>query len=142
MARIKLDVYYDGRCPFCVASRDRLIRVDTANRLNFIDFNQAGALDGVPDRFDSAALATQMHVRMPNGTWRVGYYACAAIVGVLPGLGVVGRLMLLPPVAEIGRRLYQIFAARRYAVSKILGLPAPCDSETACQIPSVAGASH
>lgn len=134
MAEVAVTVYYDAACPFCVASMERVKRLDRAGRIEFVDLNTPEALAAAAPRFDAAALAEQMHVRMPNGTWRIGYEGWAHMMGALPGFAALAWLMKLPPVAQIGRPLYRWFAQRRYLVSKLLGLPAPCGTGAACPI--------
>jgi len=131
-----LIVYYDGACPFCTESMHRIKRLDTDGRLHFVDLNLPQAAADAAPRFTPKDLADEMHLQLPDGTWRIGFYAWAAIISVLPRLAWVSNIMLLPPIAEIGRSAYRLFASRRYLVSKLLGMPAPCDATGACKIPA------
>jgi len=47
-----LTLYFDGRCPFCVASMGRLRGWNTAGQLALVDITAAG--------FDPASLGTSM----------------------------------------------------------------------------------
>ena len=135
MAEVKIDVYYDGACPFCLASMQRTARMDADSRIHFIDLNQPEAVDAAAGRFTAKDLIDEMHAHLPDGTWRVGYYAWAAIVGQLPGLRGLSKLLLFAPIAGVGRRLYRWFANHRYLASKLLGMPMPCSSSAVCKVP-------
>ena len=125
---------------------ERIVRFDRSEAIEFLDFRDPSAYELARGRFTQDDLTREMHALLPDGTWRIGYYAWAEIVGRLPGtefrwpfLAVPGAscvraIMLLPPVAEAGRRLYRLLAEHRYCLSKLLGLPAPCGSAGPCTI--------
>jgi len=134
----KVEVYFDGQCGFCQAMSARLTKLDRHHRLVMRDYNDPDIAKTAAPRFTPADLAREMHVRLPDGTWRIGFAGWAAILRVLPGTSWLGAVLQFPPVAEIGRGLYRWFAPRRRVFSRILGLPAPCGSDGACRIPQAA----
>ncbi len=131
----KVEVFYDGHCPFCVASRDRIAALDAEHRLVFCDMNIASSLAIASPRFPADALAEQMHVLMPNGTWRVGYFAWVEIVRELPMGRVLASVLQFPPIAEVGHAAYKLIAANRHFMSRLLNLPPPCNSK-GCALPA------
>ena len=132
----EIEVYFDGQCGFCRAMAARLSALDRKNRLIFRDYNDPAVAEQALPRFVPADLAREMHVRLPDGTWRIGFAAWAAILAALPRTYALGRLMQFPPVSEVGRLLYRWFAPRRRWFSKLLGLPAPCGPDGSCRINS------
>ncbi|HEY3331478.1 MAG TPA: DUF393 domain-containing protein [Capsulimonadaceae bacterium] len=132
MAR-KLEVYYDGSCGFCLIARDRFGDLDRFHRILFRDLNDIGTQAELSVRFGRSVLESQMHAKMPNGSWRVGYFAVAEIVRQLPYGSLVARVMLFPPLAELGNAVYRWFASNRREIADLLGMPPPCN-EGACLI--------
>lgn len=130
----EVEVYFDGQCGFCRAMAARLAALDRNNRLVLCDYNDPGAAASAMPRFTPADLAREMHVRLPDTTWRIGFAAWAAILAALPRTRLLGRLMQFPLAAAVGRPLYRWFARRRLQISKLLGLPAPCEPGGACRI--------
>lgn len=138
MAEVALDIYYDAACPFCVESMRRVKKLDRGARLNFIDLGAPEARAAAAPRFDASDLAAEIHIRLPDGAWRIGYEAWAAILAALPRMRLIAAIMMLPPIAEIGRRVYRWFAPRRYLISRLLRMPAPCMAGTVCPVPQKA----
>ena len=122
-----LTLYYDGRCPFCVASMRGLSDGDAAGRLAFVDIAQPG-FDPAPLGVDMAALNRELHGVTGDGRLLVGIDTMLAAYP-LAGRGWTVwplRIRLLRPLLST---LYRWFARHRYAISRRLGycLPAGCD---------------
>lgn len=125
-----LTLYFDGLCPFCVASMRRLQSWDTAGRLAFVDIADAG-FDPSPLGVDMAALNREVHGRTREGKVVAGIDTMLAAY-TLAGRGWLVwplRIRLLRPALAAA---YRCFARHRYAISKRLGLraPAACDGGT------------
>lgn len=125
-----LTLYFDGSCPFCVASMRRLQSWDTAGRLAFVDIAQAG-FDPSPLGVDMAALNREVHGRTPEGK------VVAGIDTMLAAYTLAGRGWLVWPLRVRLLRpalsgAYRWFARHRHAISKRLGLrlPPACDGGT------------
>ena len=129
-------VYWDGECPFCSALADRLRSWDTARLLHLVDYHDSSVAEGALPRFSLADLDTEMHARLPDGTWRIGYFAWAAVLKQLPTWRFIGRIMEMAIFADIGPKFYRWVAGRRLQISKILGLPEPCTRDSACRLPA------
>jgi len=130
MATIKnTRVFMDGSCPFCRAARARIEPFDTHHEVEFIDYQNAARAAEVP--FPREALDAEMHVQLPDGSWRIGFFGWAAILRRLPAWRWLGWLMIAPPFRRLGPPVYRWIARHRYSLP---GIPQPC-SEHACGLP-------
>jgi predicted DCC family thiol-disulfide oxidoreductase YuxK len=129
-------VFWDGQCPFCAAVATRMLRFDTEHALRLVDYHDAGIAATAWPRFTAADLDREMHAYLPDGTWRIGYFAWAVVLKRLPKWRLLGRIMELPVFADAGPKAYRWFANRRLLVSKLLGLPAPCPTDGSCRLPA------
>ena len=130
----EITVYWDGQCPFCSAMKERLAAFDTRRTLLFVDLNDPEIAATAAARFTRSELVDEMRVRMPDGTWRTGYFAWAAALRALPALAWFGTLMQLWVFADIGPKVYRWVANHRYLISQALRLPSPCNPNDACRI--------
>ena len=129
-----ITVYIDGQCPMCVASALRFRRRDSANAVRFVNSHDPQWTERARTRFPAGELHDAMRVEMPDGTWRSGWFAWAAILTALPALRGVGRLMRLPVFYAVGPAFYKGVAARRQTISRLLRLPPPCDADGVCRL--------
>lgn len=123
----ELTLYYDGRCPFCVASMRRLHDWDRSRHLAFVDMAQAG-FDPSPLGADMAALNRELHGMTREGKVLVGI-DCMLAACTLAGRGWMVwplRVRVLRPMLA---RAYRWFARHRYAISRRLGLRLPSRCE-------------
>lgn len=123
----ELTLYYDGRCPFCVAGMRRLHGWDRAGKLAFTDM-AADGFDPSPLGVDLAALDRELHGRTQDGR------VLAGIDCMLAAYTLAGRAWMVWPLRikslrPILARAYRWFARHRYAISRRLGLrlPPACD---------------
>jgi predicted DCC family thiol-disulfide oxidoreductase YuxK len=130
-----ITVYWDGQCPFCAALAERLRQYDTEQALRLVDYHDASVAATALPRFSVADLDREMHASLSDGTWRIGYFAWAAVLIRLPRWRLLGHIMEAAIFADIGPKLYRWVAARRLTLSRLLGLPAPCTHASACRLP-------
>ncbi len=106
-------MFYDGGCPLCRREVAHYQRLDTAQRIRWIN------IDSEPEVLDTFRIAHpeamgRLHVLTPDGKIVTGAQAFATVWAALPyyrGLGyLVKRLRLLKPLD----RLYALFARWRY----------------------------
>ena len=83
-----LMVYTDGRCPFCQWSRQKVERYDSDAAVEFRDYNQPAAARETP--YTDQELATEMHVRSPDGKCWGGFAAWIEFLRALPGWRLLG----------------------------------------------------
>lgn len=138
-----LTLYYDGRCPFCVAAMRRLHGWDRADRLAFVDMARPG-FDPGPLGAGMDALNRELHGRLDSGRVLVGI-DCMLAAYTLAGRGWLVwplRVRLLRPALSSA---YRWFARHRYAISRRLGLrlPASCE-DGVCSVgnPFMKGEAH
>ncbi|UXU92154.1 thiol-disulfide oxidoreductase DCC family protein [Burkholderia sp. S-53] len=129
----ELVLYFDGRCPLCVAQMRRLAAWNTRHRLAFVDIAAPG-FDPAPLAVDLPALNRELHARLPDGRMLTG------VDSILAAYTLVGRRWLVwplrvPAVRDAFAPLYRRFARNRHAVSRWLGYHAEahCDGQ-ACGI--------
>ena len=127
-------VYIDGECPMCVAGANRLQRFDRRRRVRFVNAHDPQWAGRVGERFTQSEVRGEMRAEMPDGTWRTGYFAWAAILSELSTLRPLGLLMRFPLLYGVGPTVYKWVAAHRLEISKALRLPPPCDENGVCRL--------
>ena len=130
----RLLVFIDGQCPMCVAGAQKLQQFDRNDAIRVVDLHDPKWADHASERFTSADLFDLMRVQLPDGTWRSGYFAWGAVFEQIPALRAFGLLMRFPLLYGLGPAIYRWIADRRKIVSRLLGLPAPCDGSGTCII--------
>ncbi|WP_175884486.1 DUF393 domain-containing protein [Burkholderia sp. BCC0044] len=129
----ELVLYFDGRCPLCVAEIRRLGERDARHRLAFVDIAEPG-FDPAPLGVDLPALNRELHARLPDGRMLTG------IDGIVAAHALVGRrgfawLLRVPAMRAVFAPLYRRLARNRYAVSRWLGYRAQaCCEGDVCSI--------
>ncbi|TDA43037.1 thiol-disulfide oxidoreductase DCC family protein [Burkholderia pyrrocinia] len=129
----ELVLYFDGRCPLCVAEIRRLAAWNTRHRLAFVDIAEPG-FDPAPLGVDLPALNRELHARLPDGRMLTG------MDSILAAYTLVGRRWLVWPLRVPAMRdafapLYRRIARNRHAVSSWLGYHAEAHCEgPACRI--------
>ena len=125
----KLRIYTDGSCGFCLWSRNLVEPHDRDHRLDFRDFNRPEIAAETP--FPASELTRRMHVQLPDGTWRGGFWGWIAIFDVLPRFRWLGSVLRWPPFRWLGPGIYDLLARNRYRIPqfllRLLGAPQPCD---------------
>ena len=131
----KITVFDDGNCPFCQWAQAWVERRDRDHRLQFLDFNRPEVAAEAPCA--PAELGRRMHVRTPEGDWRIGYFGWIAVLSALPRWRWLAAGMRVPPFRWLGPAVYQFVADHRYRFPQFLlrwlGAPPPCD--VACTLP-------
>lgn len=116
-----LEVWYDGQCPLCRASRDWCAARDPDGRLEFRDLRSATEVE-LP--VSPAAVKASMWVRGADGTLAGGFAGWRRILAELPGWRWLARVSGAPPLRWLGPPAYRVIArARRFLPG--YGHPAP-----------------
>jgi predicted DCC family thiol-disulfide oxidoreductase YuxK len=108
-----LEVWMDGSCRVCRASRAWVEARASGHEARFLDFRTV-ADDQLPVRRDE--LERSMWVRTPDGRLLRGFAAWRTIVARLPRWGWLARLTARPPLSWVGERLYRFIARWRHVV--------------------------
>ncbi|QNM96440.1 thiol-disulfide oxidoreductase DCC family protein [Chitinimonas koreensis] len=114
-----LTLFYDSRCPLCVAEMRRLAGRDRAGRLAFRDMHGEG-FDAAAYGTTLAAMDAELHGVDASGRLLVGIDCIAA------AYRAVGRGWLVWPLTvgwskPLWRRAYRWFARNRYRASRWFG---------------------
>jgi predicted DCC family thiol-disulfide oxidoreductase YuxK len=129
-----ITVYIDGECPLCVAGALRLRKLDRRNSIAFRNARDPEEAAHLPPRLSGETALRSMAAQMPDGTWRVGYFAWAAILSRIAITRPLGLAMSLPFFYGIGPAAYRWVADHRFILSRIFRLPPPCDENGTCRI--------
>jgi predicted DCC family thiol-disulfide oxidoreductase YuxK len=121
-------VLYDGECPFCVSSVQRLRRLDWLGKLEFGDARDGAILDRHPG-IDAEVALRRLHLVPPGGAILEGFYAFRWLSRRLPALWLIWPFLWIPGVAPVGVRIYDLVARNRFAFGACDG--DACDRTTA-----------
>lgn len=113
-----LIILYDNHCKLCRRTISILAAFDWLGRLQPVSAFERERLANLGlEHLDDADLMTDMHsaVRQSDDAWNIakGYAAYQHIAWRVPLLWPMAPLMLLPPVAAIGRSIYRRVADSR-----------------------------
>ncbi len=117
------EVFYDGACGLCTASRDWAKRRDVQGLLVFRDAGGPGATDGLP--VDLQRRRREMLVRLPDGQLVGGFAGWLAVLRVLPRWHAIAGVLALPPLRWLGPPLYRLVARHRHRF-RSTGRPPAC----------------
>ena len=127
-----LTLYYDGKCPFCVAGMTRLHGWDKAGRLAFVDIAIPG-FDPAHLGADLAALNRELYGLRADGRVLVGV---DSILAAYTLAGQAWRVwpLRIKPLRPVLASAYRLFARHRYRVSRLLGIKkTPACIDGVCQ---------
>jgi predicted DCC family thiol-disulfide oxidoreductase YuxK len=109
--REPIEVFYDGECRLCAASRSWAESRDSECRLAFKDLNDPAATASLP--VPAERLREEMWVRLPEGTLESGFAAWLAVLRALPRWRLVARVLGVPPLRWLGPPVYRLVARHR-----------------------------
>jgi predicted DCC family thiol-disulfide oxidoreductase YuxK len=105
-----LEVWYDGQCPVCRASRDWCAARDPGGRLEFRDIRAASEFELPVSR---AAAEASMWVRGDDGALAEGFAGWRRILAELPGWRWIAWVSGAPPLRWLGPPIYRMVARAR-----------------------------
>jgi len=106
-----IEVFYDGGCRLCVASRRWAEARDPGHRLEFCDLTAPAPQTDQP--LDREEPVTEMIVRREDGGLLRGFDAWLAVLGVLPRWRWLARVLASPPLRWLGPPVYRFVARHR-----------------------------
>ena len=115
MAEVKnqpwIEVFYDGGCPLC---RREMAFIRGRDRRGTIRFTDIDAPDFRAESYgtDRDSLMSQLHARLPDGTWLRGVEVFRRLYASI-GFGPIVWLTRLPILAQLLDFLYLRFARNR-----------------------------
>ena len=99
-----LRVIYDGECEFCKSSLLAVRFLDVFRQITFVDSHDDAAREAAGVLFENAEQAA-IAVN-PAGKQFAGYDAFRAIAWQLPATVLIAPLLYIPPIPQLGRRVY------------------------------------
>ncbi len=114
-ARIQkpLVVLFDGRCGLCQKSIFTLSMLNWLHRLDFANFHDPMKKKSHASHIHLDALNTEIHVKMPDGTHRKGFFAFRALTWHVPVLWPFAPFLYLPGASLVGKATYIWVAEHR-----------------------------
>lgn len=114
-----LTIYFDGRCPLCLAEIHVLRARNRSGLLHFVDVTAQDYRESVHGLSCDAALAS-IHGRLGDGTLLHGP-AVFAEAYRRAGLPRMAWLLSRPRLQPLLGFIYRGFASRRHAISRLAG---------------------
>ena len=109
----KYFVFYDAQCALCARSRRAVERMRPTSELEFVDVQDAAAMERFP-MVDRAAAMGQMFILDPAGHLAGGYDGFLSLVPALRLLRPLRHVLRFLPVRAAGRVAYRWVARNRY----------------------------
>lgn len=105
-----LEVWYDGQCPLCRASRDWCATRDPEGRLEFRDVRAVAEAELPVSRADAES---SMWVRDADGALAAGFAGWRRILAELPRWRWLARVSGTAPLRWLGPPVYRFVARAR-----------------------------
>lgn len=117
MAEGRLEVIFDGHCPLCIRSMTILSYFDWLDRLSYTDLETRapGLVKGHPE-ISLGDCRREIHLALPDGSVRKGFFAFREIIRNLPPLWPLLLAFYFPSASIIGPRVYSAIARRRIRI--------------------------
>lgn len=110
----ELEVFFDGQCPLCIRSITALRYFDWFDRLAFAELEtRCSRLAESHAEISREACRREIHLLLPDGSVRKGFFAFREILWRLPPLWHLLIAFYLPLASTIGPRLYRLVASTR-----------------------------
>ena len=132
MSNIELTIFYDGRCPLCVAEMDRLLELDANHCIRTVDLQDEGLLQLYPD-LDKARAMTILQGQLANGDFIEGLDVTHKAWSLV-GKGYLTFMTRLPVLKWLFDSLYLVFAKNRYQISGWLTGQRFTSGQEACSV--------
>lgn len=117
--KAKPEIFYDGLCPVCIRSMTVLCYFDWWQKLNYSDLEERWQyLAQLHPEVSLQDCQEQMHLLLPNGAIRKGFFAFREILRYVPPLWFLLPVMYLPGAATVGQKIYKFVASRRKRFQK------------------------
>ena len=115
-----LTLYFDGRCPLCMAEMRNLMVRNTAGHLAFVDASAEGFEP--PPGVSLEAMMQRLHAQAADGRWLQGVAVFAAMYEAV-GLSWVARALNWRWARPLADACYPWVARHRYLIPRALVAP-------------------
>lgn len=109
----KITVLFDAKCRLCRRSVRYLKKLDWLSRLEYVNFHHVDVQTHIAPELTYDQLDKSMHIKLPNGSFKNGFYAFRTMMWHLPLMILFTPLLYLPGVPTLGNKLYAYVANRR-----------------------------
>lgn len=117
----RYSVLYDGSCGICKRTMAVFRGIDLARRVEILDvLADWPKISSRYPHLDQMECLTNMHVISPDGKVTVGYDGYRSVSRVMPLFWPLIPLLYIPPVPQIGRRVYAWVARSRFSAGCVV----------------------
>ena len=106
-------VLNDGACGLCRRAMFALPLLDGLRRCLSVDFRDTALRKKYAPDVTEQSLDRAMHIRLPDGSYKKGFYAFRTLAWHIPLTFLIAPLLYLPGVAPVGNMVYEKVAASR-----------------------------
>ncbi|MBK7142182.1 MAG: DUF393 domain-containing protein [bacterium] len=108
---------YDDSCPICLASIDRLRKIDTLGIVELVPLSDPRLPHGqsLPPQHE---LKNAVHLFDDSGQMYRGAEAVAQVMSIFPTTAWISRIMGWPGIRQLARVIYGVVARNRVKLSK------------------------
>ena len=112
---------YDDTCPICLASLDRLRRIDTLGLVEPVPLSDPRLPHGksLPPEHD---LRSAIHLFDDDGNMYRGADAVMQVMSLFPQSRWLANVLRIPGIRQIARGLYALVAKNRLRLSQRIGM--------------------
>jgi len=114
-------LYYDGACPFCVATLSRWEHVFHRRGFAFAPLQAGWVLERLGLR--PGELPPEMKLELPDGTIRSGLEAWRTMARTVWWLRPLAMVTGWPALNSLAWRVYRWIAANRYCLGDVCAVP-------------------
>lgn len=125
-------VLFDGKCRFCRAQVQNLLRFAQRDSIEVLSFQDDGVLAQFPGVSYDACLRA-MHLIRPDGRVYSGFEAAAQAVATRRGIGWIAYAYYLPFIHFACDTVYALIAANRYRLMGEAAAAGDCEEGTCSQ---------
>lgn len=129
----KLTIFYDGRCPLCIAEMTRLQKLDKQHHIALINLQENNLTQRYPE-LNQARAMNILQGRLDNGRYIEGLDVTHKAWS-LAGRGHWTFMLRLPFLKWVFDFIYLLFARHRYRISGWLTGQSKVNC-TVCSLPS------
>ena len=118
----KAEIFFDGMCPLCIRSMTTLSYFDWFERITYSEVQERWKT--LNQRFPHLTYEdglAQMHLLLPNGKVKKGFFAFRSLLWFLPPLYPLLIMAYFPGASVVGPQIYQFVASRRKRLTEDCG---------------------
>lgn len=111
-------IVYDGQCPFCRRSVERLKAMDRYGALDLVDLHTCRDIKSVHPDLTKELAMSQIHFVGSDGILYGGFRVFQRLCLMLPALYVFLPIVYFPGMRVFGPFIYRAIAQKRYSLHR------------------------